>query len=154
MAIGHCGDSENGSDDSGQTDDEQRPPRKLVVLAKAKKEGRRLLTEQQYWDMVGYVERLCEFGDRTATADLDIKPFRKFWEFRVKGGFIRNINLRIYFAYIEDRNEVVILMTYKKEAEGIVPPHIHILLEDRLEDYLLGSNQGVSVYSRARQKPR
>jgi hypothetical protein len=128
--------------------DEGGRPRKLVALARAKKEARHLLTEEQYWDLVGYVRRLIDFGDVKATSDLDIKPFAGFWELRLKGGFIRKINLRVYFAYVKERNEVVILMVYKKEEDRRVSPHIPILLEDRLEDYLLGAAHGISVHKR------
>jgi hypothetical protein len=79
---------------------------------------------------------------------MDIRPLGAFWELRLKGGFIRNINLRVYFAYVEKRNEVVILMVYKKEEDRRVSPHIPIILEDRLEDYLLGAAHGISVHER------
>jgi hypothetical protein len=140
------------ADGLGNPSHKARPPRAVVALVKPKKEARQILTDEQYWDLVGYVKRLHEFGNKAATSDLDIKPFRNFWEFRVKGGFIRNVNLRVYFAYLEGRNEIVILMVYKKEEDRRVSPHVHTILEDRLEDYLLGSAQGASVYPRRRSE--
>ncbi|HJT76407.1 MAG TPA: hypothetical protein VJ739_04325 [Gemmataceae bacterium] len=122
--------------------------RSVVALAKPKKEAKRILTDEQYWDLTGLVKRLEEFGNQQAMSDLDIRPFRQFWELRVKGGFIRNLNLRVYFAYLEEQNEVVILMAYKKEEDRRVSPHIHTILEDRLEDYLLGLARGASVHLR------
>jgi len=135
-----------GADRWPQTKHRRTPQRTIVALKKSKKEARQILTDEQYWDLVGYAKRLYEFGDRKATADLDIRPLQEFWEFRVKGGFIRNVNLRVYFAYLQERNEIVILMAYKKEEDGQVSPHIPILLEDRLEDYLQGSSRGASIY--------
>jgi hypothetical protein len=131
---------------SPRLDGDCSKPRKVVALAKAKKECWEICTEEQYWDTVGFVQMLIDFGDPKATDVLDIRPFRQFWELRLKGGFIKNINLRIYFAYVSDSNEIVILMAYKKEEDRRVSPHIYITLEDRLEDYLLGSSHGVSVY--------
>jgi hypothetical protein len=122
------------------------PLRTIVALAKPKKEARQMLTDEQYWDLVGYIKRLYDFGNPKATSDLQIRRLEEFWELRVKGGFIRNINLRIYFAYLQERNEIVILMSYKKEEDHQVSSHIRIILEDRLEDYLLGLSQGASVY--------
>ena len=148
MRTGRCGDGMGKGGNLNPLDGQQKPPRKVVALARAKKEAKLILTDEQYWDLVGLIERLYDYGDASATQDLDIKPFRKFHEFRVKGGFIRNINLRIYFAYVASRNEIVILMAYKKEEDRRVSPHIHILLDDRLEDYLLGSRRGMSVYPR------
>src|SRR5262245_56218144 len=110
--------ADNGESDASRssrgTPGNVKPPRRVVVVAKAKSEGREILTEEQYWDLVGYVKRLFDFGDRAKTADLDIRAIGDFFELRVKGGFIRRINLRVYFAFVAERNEVVVLMTYKK----------------------------------------
>ena len=88
--------------------------------------------------MVPFVRRLVEWGDRKATSDLDVKQCGDFWELRLKGGFLGKINLRIYFAFISERREIVVLMTYKKEEDRRVSPSVSITLEDRLEDYLAG----------------
>ena len=48
------------------------------------------------------------------------------------------INLRVYFAFFKEKNEVVILKVYKKEGEHQTPRHILINPEDRYEDYLDG----------------
>ena len=101
----------------------------------------------QYACLVGIVKRLADFGDRKATVDLDIQPFGDFWELRLKGGFLRRLNVRVYFAY--ERKEVIILMTYKKEEDRQVSPHVAVTLEDRLEDYRAGVlMDGVSIYKR------
>jgi hypothetical protein len=154
MVVFNDGEDPGGFGGYGQPRRSGLPPRTLVALKKSKKEARNILTDEQYWDLVGYIRRLYDFGDASATSDLDIRPFRHFWEFRVMGGFIRNINLRIYFAYLEESNEIVILMAYKKEEDRRVSPHIYPILEDRLEDYLLGSNRGVSFYPRRRNRRR
>ena len=147
MTIQH-GSSEAGD---GGSDGQGKPiePLTVVVLALAKDEGAEILTEFQYWLTVGIVQRLCEFGDKKATADLRISPLGDFWELKLKGGYLKKINLRIYFAHVPEQRETVILKTYKKEEDRQVSPHVIITLEDRLEDYLAGRLQrGVSVYKR------
>jgi hypothetical protein len=148
MAVGRGSEEAGGSGNPRRPNDEGVPDRTVVALARAKKEARDQLTEEQYWELVCLVYRLRDFGNRDAIQDLDIRQLGEYWELRIKGGFIRNINLRVYFAFVEDRNEIVVLMTYKKEEDRRVSPHIIIILEDRLEDYLLGSTEGVSTYPR------
>lgn len=123
---------------SDEDADGPREPCTVVVLDWAKFEGLKILTEREYWYVVPFVRRLSEFGDLKSTADLDIKQINDFWELRLKGGFLGRKNIRIYFAFVAERHEVVVLMTYKKEEDRRVSPSILITLEDRLDDYLEG----------------
>lgn len=139
----------SGEDSDDQVgDDSPGVNHNVVAILVAKKEAKSILTEIQYAQCISLVKRLCEFGDRHAMADLDIRQFGDFWELRLKGGFLKKINLRIYFAdLLSDRDEIVVLKTYKKEEDGATSPHVRITLEDRLEDYRTGALQkGVSVY--------
>jgi hypothetical protein len=123
---------------SDEDADGPREPCPVVVLDWAKLDGRRILTEREYWYVVPFVQRLGEFGDLMATADLDLKQIGDFWELRLKGGFLGKKNIRVYFAFVRKRREVVVLMTYKKEEDRRVSPSILITLDDRLDDYLAG----------------
>lgn len=118
----------------------------VVALAEPKSEARNILTEIQYWETVQLVKRLAGFGNPAETADLSIRKFDEFWELRLKGGFLKRINLRIYFAYVAERGEVVVLMAYKKEEDRRTCPSVKLTLEDRLEDYLAGKRTGISTY--------
>jgi len=120
--------------------------RTVIALAEPKAEARKLLDEMQYWEATKIVKRLAEFGDRQATADLSIRQFGDFWELRLMGGFVKRLNIRVYFAYVAERNEIVVLMTYKKEEDRRTCPSIKHTLEDRLEDYLEGKRTGISTY--------
>lgn len=120
----------------------------VVALAEPKAEARRILDEVQYCESVAIVKRLSEFGNPSAVSDLSIRKFGDFWELRLKGGFLKRVNLRIYFAYVAERREVVILKAYKKEEDRRVCPSVRHTLEDRLEDYLAGKVQDVSRYKR------
>ncbi len=127
--------------------DEADAGRSVAALMIAKKEARAILDDRQYAQCVLLVKRLCEFGDRLATSDLDIRSFGEFWELRLKGGFLRRINLRIYFADYSARRAIIVLKTYKKEEDGATSPHVMITLEDRFESYCAGALQkGTSVY--------
>jgi hypothetical protein len=143
----------NGGDEAKKSKDKtgdqrsQKGP-KIVALSWAKEEAREILTETQYWLAVGVAKRLCDFGNPLATRDLRISQFGDFWALKLKGSWLRKTNLRIYFAHLSDRNEVVILMTYKKEKERRVSPHVMLSLEDRLEQYLTGMTAGASVFYR------
>jgi hypothetical protein len=124
-------------------------PQTVVALAWAKDEAREVLNPEQYATTVEIVKRLADFGNQKETADLDIAPFGKFWELKLKGGYLRKINFRAYFAHLADRAEVVILKSYKKEEERRVSPHIMHTLEDRLEQYLAGKCVGSSTFDRS-----
>lgn len=119
----------------------------VVALAWAKDEAKEVLNEDQYATAVEIVKRLADFGNTDATSDLDIAPFGDYWELKLKGGFLRRINFRIYFAHLPDRTEVVILKSYKKEEDRRVSPHIMYTLDDRLEHYLAGNCVGTSTFT-------
>lgn len=120
----------------------------VIVLKEAKDEGRRILTDEQYWYVVGIERRLTEFGDKKAMSDLRISQFGNFWALKLKGGMLKRINLRIYFSHQPKLREVIVLKTYKKEDDRRVYPGLEDTLEDRLEDYLAGKNERVSVHRR------
>jgi hypothetical protein len=140
---GFRGNDEGEGDERG----DQAQPLRVVALWRAKVEARDILDDFQYWWTVGLVKRLCDFGDREATSDLDIRQFGLFWELRLKGGPLKKINLRIYFAHVADHRVIVLLKAYKKEEDSQVSPHVMITLENRLEDYLAGRlGKNLSVY--------
>src|SRR6185295_9962565 len=120
-----------GEGDPGDGEGGGHRPMTVVVLAIAKAEGRSLLNDVQYANAVDIVKRLADFGNKAATVDLRIGPMKQFWALKLKGGFLKKINLRIYFAVLSDRNEIVVLMTYKKEEDRRVSPHVPLTLEDR-----------------------
>jgi hypothetical protein len=148
MVVIKDGEDAGGSADSGRPRHPFLPRRTLVALKKAKKEGKQILTDEQYWYLVGLVYRPYDFADQEATSDLTIRKYRDFWEFQVDGGFIRNLSLSVFFAFVPDRNEVVVLMVYERDEGKSIPPYIYYLLEDRFEDYLREATQGASVYTR------
>jgi hypothetical protein len=135
----------------------EKPQQSLTVVALdwAKDEGRRILTNEQYWHVVRYIKRLVEFGDKSAMSDLSISQLGSgFWALKLKGRILKKINLRIYFAHVPERNEIVVLMAYKKEEDRRVCPAVKYLLEDRLEDYLAGRTERASYFSGETGEPR
>jgi hypothetical protein len=132
--------------------DGQFEPRTVVAISESKDEANAILDEVQYWEAVQLVKRLDGFGNPKETSDLSIRQFGDFWELRLKGGFFKRINLRIYFAHVAERNEIVVLMAYKKEEDRRTCPSIKYTLEDRLEDYLNGKRTGISTYQRGQEE--
>jgi len=145
------GRSSGGSPKDGADKGRDGANRDVVALKVAMREGQDILTPNGYAEVAKLLRtRLPEFGNRKAMADLDIRPFGEFWELRLKGGYVGKINLRVYFADVPARGEIVVLKAYKKEEGGRTSPYVMITLEDRLEDYLLGKLQvGAGVYRRA-----
>lgn len=123
----------------------------VVVLRAAKTEGQKILTDAQYNHVVSVLQRLVDFPDREELADLDIKHIDgDVYELREKGGVLQRINLRVYFAALKKRREIVVLKTYKKEQDRQVPRYVLVGVEDRLDDYLaLGVQRGDNSFREA-----
>ncbi|QDU05419.1 hypothetical protein V6x_51560 [Gimesia chilikensis] len=114
----------------------------VVVLPCAVKEAKKILgNEGKYFHIVEIVKRLVHFGDRNELWDLRIDSIGDFYELKLKGHLLGKVNLRIYFAELEDSGEIVVLKSYKKEDEHQTPRHIVINLEHRLEEYIKKSDQ-------------
>jgi hypothetical protein len=95
-------------------------------------------TKGQYLHVSDFVCQLVGFGSRRYDPTLRIAPIEEFWELKEKGSVLGRINLRLYFAYLSDRNEVVILHAYKKEDDGATPKYVLIRVRNRLRMYLNG----------------
>ena len=119
----------------------------VVVLRKAKKEGHEFLNPGQYEHMTGVIKRLVDFNSPMEITDLRIEPIESFYELKDKGGLLGKINVRIYFAYVPDEGNIVVLKAYKKEEEGKVPRHVVITVLARLRSYLKdGACAGATIY--------
>ncbi len=115
------------------SDSADRAKHKVVTLRTAIKEAKSFLQNGgTYWYVVEIVRRLVFFGDPEELWDLRIKPIGEFHELCLKGNMLGKINCRVYFKFIAERKEVLILKTYKKEEDGKTPRFIIINLEDRL----------------------
>jgi len=120
----------------------------VVALRVACSEGRDILTPGQYEHVKDLLKQLVGFGSQTYDQMIRIEPFGDFWKFKEKGGVLGKINLRVYFAHVKSRNEVVLLLTYKKEDDGKVGSHMRIRLANRLRQYLAGELSVEVTYTR------
>jgi len=111
----------------------------VVVLGVAAKEGRADLTPGQYVHMSDLIRQLVFFGSRAYEIELRIEKFGDFWELKDKGGVLGKKNMRVYFAFNPETNEVVVLKTYKKEDDGSPPPSLKVGLRNRYREYLRGA---------------
>ncbi|MGD2095264.1 MAG: hypothetical protein PVH77_09690 [Phycisphaerales bacterium] len=110
----------------------ETPKWKLGYLEVAGKEGRKLLSKEQYAHAVQLVEDLAYEDNPTKSETQDVRDIDEFYELRDKGGILGRINLRIYFTLFEKRKLIFVLMTYKKEDDGQVPRHVVIRVRNRL----------------------
>jgi carbon storage regulator CsrA len=112
------------------------PKTRLVPLKVAIKDGRGFLSAGQYLHVADIVRRLADWNNPEEIKDLRIEPIQGLWELKEKGGILGRINVRVVFAYLKDRDEIVVLGAFKKENEGQTPKHIIIRMHNRLRVYL------------------
>ncbi len=103
----------------------------LAYFDAAAADGRRFLTEEQYWYVVGQLEQLGDEDDPTHPLTVDVRPIEDYHELRDKGGILGKINLRVYFWVATEHRTIVVLGSVKKEAEGKVPSHVKIRMRNR-----------------------
>lgn len=121
----------------------------VVVLGKAAKEGREILSEGQYLHVKDLLKQLVGFAERDFESNLTLGTFHEFWALKEKGGILGNKNLRVYFKHHPPGNEVVVLHAYKKEDEGSPPPDLKIKLRNRWNCYLNGTfDSNLITYTR------
>ncbi|BBO32100.1 hypothetical protein [Lacipirellula parvula] len=113
----------------------------VVVLGVAAKEGYDVLTPGQYLHVKDLIKQLVGFGRREFGSILRLEKLDEFWELKEKGGTLGKKNIRVYFKFNGDGNEVVVLCTYKKEDDGSAPPHIVFKLRNRWRLYQKGDFQ-------------
>ncbi len=129
------------------------PPYRVVALAAAVEEAKKILTDVQYKHVVDLVRRLAWFGHPEKLTDVDIEKMRGMkgvWELKEKGGVLGKINLRVYFFV--GKEEIVLLKTYKKTQSGSPPTHILENLEDRLEMYREGKLKVFTKYPKSKKR--
>jgi hypothetical protein len=110
----------------------------VVVVGIAAKEGSGELSDGQYLHVKDLLKQLVGFGRREFESQLRIEKFGEFWELKEKGGVLGKKDIRVYFKEHVEKNEIVILSTYKKEDDGQVPGYIRIRLKSRWRMYLKG----------------
>ena len=104
----------------------------LAYVDVAAKEGKRILDETQYAHALQQIEELARADDPRRPATLDVKSIERFFELRDKGGVLGRINLRVYFAVLDDSHTIIVLGCYKKEDEGQLPTRIKVRIRNRL----------------------
>lgn len=110
----------------------ESPKWKLGYLEAAEADGRKFLTEEQYAHAVQLFDELAYEIDPTKSETQEIRKIHEFYELCDKGGVLGKINLRVYFAIVNDMKLILALAAYKKEDEGQVPPYIVIRVRNRL----------------------
>ncbi len=82
--------------------------RARTELEAAKKDAQAFLNDAQYLHVVGLVKRLASFGNRRELADLRLEKIKsEIWELKDKGGILGKINVRVFFAALPERKQML-----------------------------------------------
>jgi len=118
-------------------------------LEQARKDARKILpNDAARAQLQEQVNRLRHFGDHDFMCDVELKQlrgrrYRDIWELCVKGGALGRINIRVFFAFIDedesiaDERFIAILGAVKKEKEDGIN-HIYEKMRNRLNDVKYG----------------
>jgi hypothetical protein len=92
-----------------------------------------ILTDDQYYHVVGCFDQLAAYENPMATNFLDICSLGGgLLELRDKHGLFGKLNVRTYFAMLIDRRIIVVLGCRKKEQEGQTAKHVMLGMKNRL----------------------
>lgn len=105
---------------------------KVEFLQVADDDARRCLNGLQNAYAVRIARKLKDWGDVEALSCLRIEAVEDFYELKLKGNVLGKINLRVYFAYLQECNTIMILGVYIKNEEGKTPKYVLIKMRARL----------------------
>ncbi len=95
-----------------------------LFLNVARREAMEHLDEAQYHHVADQFKEMAMQVDPIRAPGVDVQRIEDFFELRDKGGPLRKLNIRVYFAvYGGKRSDIVVLGTTKKEADGKTPYH-------------------------------
>lgn len=107
---------------------------RLGYLDAAESEGRSILNDDQYSHIVQLFDQLASERNPRLSQTQKIKPIDDFHELCEKGGLLGKINLRVFFAVIDEHQLILVLGAYKKEDENATPPRIKTKMRNRLRE--------------------
>lgn len=105
---------------------------RVGYFEKARDEGHKALSEEQYAYVVRVVGRLRLWNTNpNLIADLRIESVDCFYELKLKGNVLGKTNLRIFFSVFDQSKTIVVLGPYKKEDEGALPRQVILKMRNR-----------------------
>lgn len=107
----------------------------VEVLSQAYSEARQFLSESQYKHLSRQFRELARQEDPTHSETIDVRAIENFFELRDKGGILRKINARVFFACIKEYRTIIVLGAMKKENEGSIPPGDKFTINRQLSLY-------------------
>ena len=105
---------------------------RLAYIDVAERDARKFLDDDQYAHAVQLFDDLAHEDNPRLSETQDVKPIDGFFELRDKGGILRKINLRVYFAVLDDRHLILVLGADKKEDDGQTSSHIKTRIRNRM----------------------
>ncbi len=106
----------------------------LAYLDVAEKDGTSFLDPDQYAHAVSLFDDLASESNPRISDRQSVKKIDEFYELRDKGGILRKINLRVFFAVLDEKKLILVLGSIKKEDEGAVPNYIVRKMRNRLRE--------------------
>jgi mRNA-degrading endonuclease RelE of RelBE toxin-antitoxin system len=110
----------------------------VEILDQAFEEAMGFLDEDQYAHLANQIRELARQDDPTHSDAIDIRPVEGFHEIRDKGGVLRKLNVRVFYAVHKPTRAIVVLGTIKKENNGPTPTGDRIRMRRRRRLYLEG----------------
>jgi len=104
----------------------------LGYLDAAVDEGHKILSDEQYHQVVDVFEQLSMYENPRTVDVFDIKPIESFFELRDKWGVFGKLNVRTFFTLLDGRRIIFVIGCCKKEQEGKTPGHIVGRMRNRL----------------------
>lgn len=108
----------------------------LNYLDVAAKEGHKILNDDQYEHVRQQFLLLAEEKNPHSVKFVDVLPIEDYFELRDKGGILGKINIRVYFAIVDEARTIVVLGCYKKEDEGQTPARVKVRMRTRMRHVL------------------
>lgn len=105
------------------------------MLSQAYSDARQFLAEPQYKHLSRQIRELARQEDPTHSETIDVRAIENFFELRDKGGILRKINARVFFACIKETRTIIVLGAMKKENEGSIPSGDKFTINRRLRLY-------------------
>ena len=99
-------------------------------------EARGFLDHDQYEHVAAQVRELALHDDPTHSATIDVRPIEGFFEIRDKGGPLRRLNVRVFFALDKPSHTLVVLGTINKKNDGHTPAGDRLRMRRRRRLYL------------------
>lgn len=101
-------------------------------------EAKALLTRDQYDAVALQVKTLARQDDPTHSQTVDVRAIEDYHEIRTKGGVLRKLNVRVFYAIDKEHRGIIVLGVINKKNDGQTPQAVKLRIRRRLRMYSAG----------------